>query len=290
VIPANGDPVDKAAPVYLGPYRLLNLVHDGQSTQVWKARHDGNRAIFAVKTLKDRFRKSRTHIRLLKHELTVGAGLSHPRMAAVLEFSVDRGAPYLVIEWFPAPNLKNRIRQGLESTMPIVPKVVLYAAEAVVYLHSRGWIHRDIKPENFLVADDGDLRLIDLALAQRKSGFFHRLFRRKPKIQGTRSYMSPEQIRGRPLDQRSDLYSLACTIYELVSSKPPFTGKNAHELLKKHLKAAPPALELANRNVTPEFSQLIRRAMSKRPNGRAASTKAFYDELRETAVFRRTPE
>ncbi len=279
--------MNEAAPVYLGPYRLLNVVHDGQSTQVWKAYHDANRGFFAIKTLNDRFRKSRTHIRYLKRELMVGRSLSHPRIIAVLDFSVDKGVPYLVVEWFPAPNMKNRIRQGLESTVQIVPKVVLQAAEAVTYLHSRGWIHRDIKPENFLVADDGDLRLIDFALAQRKSGFFRRLLRGKPQIQGTRSYMSPEQIRGEPLDERSDLYSLACTFYELVSGKPPFTGKNSHDLLKKHLKAAPPSLELANRNVTPAFSQLIRRAMSKRPGLRATSTRAFYSELRETAVFRR---
>ena len=279
--------MNEAAPVYLGPYRLLNVVHDGQSTQVWKAYHDANRGFFAIKTLNDRFRKSRTHIRYLKRELMVGRSLSHPRIIAVLDFSVDKGVPYLVVEWFPATNMKNRIRQGLESTVQIVPKVVLQAAEAVTYLHSRGWIHRDIKPENFLVADDGDLRLINFALAQRKSGFFRRLLRGKPQIQGTRSYMSPEQIRGEPLDERSDLYSLACTFYELVSGKPPFTGKNSHDLLKKHLKAAPPSLELANRNVTPAFSQLIRRAMSKRPGLRATLTRAFYSELRETAVFRR---
>ena len=101
--------------------------------------------------------------------------------------------------------------------------------------------------------------------------------------------MSPEQIRGEPLDQRADLYSLACTFYELLAGKPPFTGMNSSELLQKHLKASPPSLEALNHNVTHEFSQLIRRAMAKKPAARPGSSREFYSELQRTVVFRKAP-
>ena len=112
----------------------------------------------------------------------------------------------------------------------------------------------------------------------------------KSKVQGTRSYMSPEQIRGSALDDRADLYSLGCTLFELASGKPPFTGASANDLLMKHLKASPPSLESANRNVTPEFARLVRRAMAKKPSARQKSTADFLSELRVTPVFRVDPQ
>ena len=281
--------MSKAVPAYLGPYRLLSVVHSGHTTQVWKAFSEAKQGFFAVKILQEKFHHSRTHVQLLKHERAVGAKITHPRIIGDLEFATDCDIPYLAMEWFPAPNMKNRIRQELEKMAPLVPKIVLQATEATCFLHSRGWIHRDIKPQNFLLAADGEVRMIDLALARRKSGFFGRIFPTKSKIQGTRSYMSPEQIRGEPLDERADLYSLGCTFYELVAGKPPFTGTNSSELLKKHLKASPPPLEAVHENVTHEFSQLIHRVMAKQPAARAASSQEFYSELQRTVIFRQTP-
>ena len=160
----------------------------------------------------------------------------------------------------------------------------------MAYVNEQGWIHRDIKPDNFLVDDEGNVKMIDFALATRKRGLLGRLFSQKSKVQGTRSYMSPEQIRSRALDERADLYSLGCTLFHLVAGNPPFTGVTTSDLFRKHLKAPPPSLESANRNVTPAFSSLIRKVMAKKPSDRPASAREFLGLLREIPLFQGTAE
>jgi serine/threonine protein kinase len=286
-------PVSKAeAPGYIGPYRLLNVVNTGQTSQIWQAMHDGKQQFFGLKVLLDKYRKDREQVGYLKWEHTVGAKLSHPRIIQVAEFGTDRGTSYLAMEWFSAPNMKNRIRQGVEKIGHMVPKIVLQATEGLAFFNHQGWVHRDIKPDNFLVDDDGDVKLIDFALAVKNRRGLGKLFSFSGKskfVQGTRSYMSPEQIRGTVLDDRADLYSLACTLYELVSGRPPYTGANANELLNKHLRAAAPSVDAVEKNVTPQFAQLLRKAMSKKPSERHKSVDDFLTELRMVKVYRQTP-
>ena len=281
--------MSKAAPGYLGSYRLLNVVNTGQTSQMWQAYHDGLQQFFAIKMLLEKYRKDREQIAYLKQEYAVGGKIVHDRIIRVQEYNVERGIPYLALEWFSAPNMKARIRQGMEAIGYMVPSVALQATEGLAELGNQGWVHRDIKPDNFLVADNGAVKLIDFSLAVRSKGALGKFLASKTKVQGTRSYMSPEQIRGEALDLRADVYSLACTLFELSSGRLPYTGTTTNDLLMKHLKAVPPPLEAANPNVTPEFAQLIRRAMAKEPSARPKSTADFLIELRGIRVFRRDP-
>ena len=111
----------------------------------------------------------------------------------------------------------------------------------------------------------------------------------KSKIQGTRSYMSPEQIRGQSLDQRADLYSFGCMLYELLGGKPPYTGSTTNELLNKHLKSPVPPLQAQNRNVSDEFAELARRLLAKKPADRPDSMADFLRETHSTDVFKVPP-
>ena len=122
-------------------------------------------------------------------------------------------------------------------------------------MHGKGWVHRDIKPENFLVNDTGQVKLIDFGLAQRPSGWLAKILPMKPKRQGTPSYMSPEQIRCGALDQRADVYSFGCVLYELVAGAPPYTGSTQEELFGKHLKSAVPSAGGGRRQCHRRFCQ-----------------------------------
>jgi eukaryotic-like serine/threonine-protein kinase len=279
----------RTAPGYLGPYRLLNVVHTGHASQIWQAYDDGHERMIGIKSLIDKARKDREHIGYLRQEHTVGVKVAHPRIIETFAFDIERGTPYLAMEWFSSPNMKQRIQQGLEKISHLVPKIIEQAAEGLGYLGHMGWVHRDVKPDNFLVGDDGQVKLIDLGLAVRVRHGMGKWFARKSRIQGTRSYMSPEQIRGAALDQRADLYSFACTIHELLSGKPPFTGTNANDLLNKHLKAAPPSLEGLSENIAPEFAQLIRRCLAKEPAQRFKSVDDFLGHFRTCPVFKIPP-
>ncbi len=231
------------------------------------------------------------HIGYLRQEFKVGQLIKHERIIELLSFDIERGTAYLVMEWFPAPNLKKRIRykEDRDRLFNFLPTIVEQAAEGLAWMHGKGWIHRDIKPENFLVSDTGQVKLIDFGLAQRPTGWLAKILSIKPKRQGTASYMSPEQIRCGALDLRSDVYSFGCAMHELVALSAPYTGSTLEELFGKHLKAATPSLEAADRNITADFAQLIRRCLSKDPAGRPASAQAFLDEFRSMRMFKVFP-
>ncbi len=228
----------------------------------------------------------------LRQEFKAGLDIKHPRIVEVYEFEIDRtGAAYMAMEWFPAPNLKRRIRtkEDRQKVYPFIPIIVEQALEGLGWMHSKGWVHRDVKPENFLVNDEGQVKLIDFGLASRPTGWFAKVLSIKQKRQGTSSYMSPEQIRCQPLDQRADVYSFGCMLFEIVAGLPPFTGSTQEELFSKHLKAPIPPVEAADNNVTVDFANLLRRCLSKEAAARPASADEVLDAFRKMRMFRVFP-
>jgi serine/threonine protein kinase len=187
--------------------------------------------------------------------------------------------------------MKELILRSREQTMYLIPKIIENAALGLAYFHQQGWIHRDIKPDNFMVDGEGTVKLIDFALAQKPKTGLAKLFGGKTKkIQGTRSYMSPEQIRGLPLDFRSDIYSFGCAVHELVSGKLPFAAPSANELLQKHIGTPPPALEGIDPNVTKDFGLLVRSCMAKKPENRPESMDSFLTAFKQLKVFKVMPK
>jgi serine/threonine protein kinase len=267
---------------------MVRLIRTGGTCQVWEAVRNGERV--AVKFLQPEVRNDKEEIGYLRHEVEVGQTLHHPNVIQIYEFNIDRQIAFLVMEYHPGRNIKMLIRLGIETFGYLVPTIITNAASGLQYLHEQGWVHRDIKPDNFLVTENGDVKLIDFALAHRIRTGLSRLFGGRSKVQGTRSYMAPEQIRGKALDGRTDVYSFGCMLYELLSGKLPFTGISPEELLRKHLTAAVPVLMSANKNVTPDFSDLVGQMMAKDPNDRPQSMEEFLRYLQTVRVFRSLPK
>jgi serine/threonine protein kinase len=282
--------VSSAGHGFAGPYRLLKIINTGQTSQVWQAYHDATRKYVAVKTLQEEFARDREHVNFLKWEYSVASKIEHERICRVYKFGRERGIPYLGLEWFAAPNLKIRIQQSSEVIRTFSRKVAIQATEAVAEFCRHGWVHRDIKPDNFLVDDEGTVKLIDFGLANKAKKGWARFFARKSKVQGTRSYMSPEQIRGKPLDERADLYSLGCTIFEMFSSKPPYTGLSANDLLMQHITSPVPWLKTRHSDATDELSELLQTAMAKVPERRQDSIQEFLAQLRSIRMLESAAE
>ncbi len=273
----------------VGSYRLLNLIRSSRTAQIWEVIRDDDRRKFAMKRLLVGEQQTREEIKLLKHEYEVGRTLKHPRIIEFVEFDQHKGEVFLVMELFNVPNLKQLLQSvGASQLAPKATCIAQQSVEALEYLSAQGWAHRDVKPDNFLVDEEGNVKLIDFALAEKKKSGLAKLFSGKAKIQGTPSYMSPEQIRGQNVDTKADVYSLGCTLYELVSGKKAFTGASTNDLLTKHLRAPIPNVEVHNPNITTEFSQLLRRMMAKKADNRPHFDQ-ISAELRAMSLFKVPP-
>lgn len=276
---------------YIGPYRLTRLIRQGSTCDVWEAVENETGDRYALKFLNNRYRDDKAEAASLKFEYTVAKDLNSPRVVRVKEFRVENNLPVLVMELFSEKNLKQTLRMGPDAIAYLLDKIIEQAAEGLYYMHTKGWIHRDVKPDNFLVARDGETKLIDFTIAEKKKTGIGKLFHRAGKTtQGTRSYMAPEQIQGKLCDERTDVYSFGCVLYESVTGKPPFTGNSPSDLLNKHLTASIPSPIVHNDNVTAEFAALVRRMMSKQPAQRLDSMWEFLKVFRNTQIFKKRPK
>src|SRR5262249_27801338 len=165
-------------------------------------------------------------------------------------------------------------------------KIIEQAATALAFMHDKGWVHRDIKPDNILVNASADVRIIDFALAQRIAKGKSMFGRKKGKAQGTRSYMSPEQIRGEPLDARSDLYSFGATIYEILTGRPPFRAATAQDLLNKQIVEKPVSPQVHNPEISDEMADLVLRMLAKKREDRPRDFHEFLAKFRPMRMFK----
>jgi serine/threonine protein kinase len=276
----------------IGGYRLQNLMMTGQTSQVWEVVELTSHRHFAMKLLLPEKANDRVMRRMLMHEARVGKALAHPNIIRIVAVSEDPKNLYFVMEYFPAGSLKLRLlRKQMDFIKERAHSIFRQAATGLSYMSAKGWVHRDVKPDNMLVNSAGDLRIIDFALAQRiqKPSFFAKLFRRKGLVQGTRSYMSPEQIRGQFLDTRADIYSFGVSVYELITARPPFRGASNQELLTKHITEKPVSPQFHNPEVTDEFASLVLRMLAKKRDDRPRDFSEIVMALRGIRVFKGDP-
>ncbi len=253
----------------VGGYRLLKQIVSGQTSQVYEVLEASSGRHFAMKLLLPEKVRESNYRQFLFHEADVGKELAHPNIIRIVKVDRSLDNPHFVMEYFPAGNLKLRImRKEIDFLREKGHDILKQAATGLAFMNAKGWVHRDVKPDNILVASSGDVRIIDFALAQRIPTGLSKFFWRKCKPQGTRSYMSPEQIRGQPLDGRADIYSFGAMCYELVATRPPFRAASSQELLTKHITEKPVSPKHYNPDVSEEFADLILRMLAKKKEDR----------------------
>jgi len=275
---------------FIGPFQLLRLIRAGSTTQVWEAlRSSKSKERIALKVLLQEYRTDKHEIEQLRHEANVGKELNHPNVIKIFGFHEDEGLPLVAMELSTARNLKIELRERKDEIKSSVVPIIRGCAEGLQHLHSKGWVHCDVKPDNFLVDDDANVKLIDFSIAvkakKKKSGLA-KLLSRKPKLsKGTRSYMSPEQIRRENTDARSDIYGFGCVVFELLAGRTPFTGNSPNDLLNKHLYSSPPSLEAVS-DASSDFSAIVKKMMAKDPEKRYVDVQQFIDTFERVEVFK----
>jgi len=272
-------------PEQLGALKLVRQIGAGRHCQIWEAVDGRTGGRVAVKAIVPAMASDPVQRQLLEHELKVAKSLDHPTVIKIDRMSEEGGVPHLVMELFPHADLKKQIAAGVTALVPKLQRIVTETALALDHVHARGWVHRDFKPENVLAAADGQVKLIDLAIAAKASGFLGKLLGAKNPPMGTPSYMSPEQIRGEALDARSDIYAFGCVLFELIAGKPPYQAPNANDLLNKHVSAAVPAVSAVNPNATTSVTDLLRKMLAKKRTDRPASMQEVLRQLRSIRLL-----
>jgi eukaryotic-like serine/threonine-protein kinase len=260
----------------LGNYRLNRLLGQGGFADVYLGEHVYLKTQAAIKVLHTRLTSSEQDSFLI--EARTIATLDHPHIVHVLEFgvSLQDNIPFLVMTYAPNGTLRERHPKGSRLPLASILPYVQQVAAALQYAHEQKVIHRDIKPENMLLGRNYDILLSDFGIALIAQSTHSQTMQ---EMAGTLAYMAPEQLHGRPR-YASDQYSLAIVVYEWLSGERPFQGTFT-ELASQQMFAAPPPLHVKLPEILPDVEQVIMMALSKDPQQRFGSIRAFANALEQ---------
>jgi serine/threonine protein kinase len=280
---------------FIGGYKLRSLLQTGQTSQVFEVTEPKSGLHYAMKLLLPEAASNSEHRSTLFHEAEVGTKMAHQNVVRIFKVNKSDTAPHFIMEFFPSGSMRLRLQaKDTKFIQEFARKVFKGTATGLAYMNAMGYIHKDIKPDNILVNSLGDTKIIDFAIArriQKPGGFLSKLFKRRGRVQGTPSFMSPEQIKNENLDGRADIYSYGCTLYELTTGRPPYRGTSTNDLLTRHLAEKPSPLIAYNRDVTDEFSTFVLRLIAKKKEDRPANFHEVLMQLRKVPqIFRSVPE
>ncbi len=258
----------------LGPYTLEKLLGQGGFASVWAARK-GDGTPVAVKILKPRYAGDEAFELRFRQESQFAANLSHPRIIQIGEIGREGMLVYFAMALYPA-SLATALVQGPLPEAQLL-SITRDVAEALSFAHGEGVVHRDIKPDNILLGEDGRAVVSDFGIARAVSGYVSATGVNM--TIGTPHYLSPEQAQGRPLDGRTDLYSLGITLYKAATGDLPFKSKDWYELARMHVEEAPSPPRLAHPELSKKLERIILRLLAKHPDDRPASADELLHEL-----------
>jgi hypothetical protein len=272
----------------LGPYEVLAPIGAGGMGEVYHARDERLKRDVAIKVLPASYSQDADRLRRFEQEAQAAGALNHPNITAVYDLGAHDGAPYIVTELLEGETLRGRLAGGALAVRKAI-EYALQIARGLAAAHEKGIIHRDLKPENLFVTKDGRVKILDFGLAKltevEGSG---RQQTNLPTatagteagvVMGTLGYMSPEQVKGHPADQRSDLFSFGAILYEMLSGSRAFHRDSAAETISAILREEPPDLSATNRSVQPGLERIVRHCLEKNPEERFYSARDLAFDL-----------
>jgi hypothetical protein len=260
-------------------YRLDELIGRGGMASVWRATDTVLGRPVAVKRLHAGLLADEEHAERFRREALLVARLSHPNLVHLLDRGEDADGPYLVMELVDGENLKTRVRRDGPLPPDEAARICAQVGRALVYAQSQGVVHRDIKAQNVLLTPDGGVKLADFGIARLMEGDGQPGLTRTDMLVGSADYLSPEQADGRPVDARTDVYSLGIVLYECLTGRLPFRGEGFVAVAMKHCSEPLPDPRVLAPDVPDWLAACALRAAEKDPDRRYADAAAMVTAL-----------
>lgn len=265
----------------VGDYRLRRLVGRGGFGEVYQGEHIYTHQQAAIKILQLQLVEGREDWKEFLHEARTMHQLQHPHIIRLLDFGMEDGSAFLIMDYAPRGTMRDRYPKGTRLPLSAVLPYVMQIASALQYAHDRRLVHRDVKPENILLGENNEIYLSDFGIVTTSYSTNLETVREPLHAGGTLLYMAPEQLekKARPA---SDQYALAMMAYEWLSGRRPFEG-TADELINQHLRVPPPPLRTFVPELPEGVERVILKALSKDPKERFPSIQAFADALAQAS-------
>jgi serine/threonine-protein kinase len=260
-----------------GRYELPDVAGSGGMSSVYKARDTVLERMVAIKILHDHFSDDPEYVERFRREARALAQLNHPNIVTVIDRGEFEGRQFIVFEHVDGETLKQLVDREGQQPVDEALAIVHQVARGLAFAHDHGIVHRDVKPHNILIDEDGVAKVTDFGIARSLEpgdGLTE-----TGTLLGTSEYIAPEQASGHRVDERSDQYSLATVLYELLAGEPPYSGENFMAVAMKHIQEPIPSVRDARPDVPPRLDAIIARAMAKRPEDRFPSTEAMMAAL-----------
>ncbi len=261
----------------LDHFHIDSLVARSGMASIYRATDTRNGTAVAVKIPHPEVESEPVFFERFQREQDIGTKLDHPAVMKVLAVP-DRSQVYMVMEWVDGRLLRFIIKEEKRLAPERATRIAISLCEALEYIHSQGVVHRDLKPENIMVGSDDSIKLIDFGIAGQQ-GARRLTFAKLSNLMGTPDYISPEQVKGKRGDGRSDIYAVGVMLYEMLTGEVPFKGPNPFAIMNDRLLNYPVPPRELNPEISPQLQEIVYRAIERDPSNRYARARDFAWDL-----------
>jgi serine/threonine protein kinase len=257
-------------------YRLVEKIGEGGMALVYKAEDSLLRRLVAVKVLRSQYANDLEFVERFRREAQAAASLSHANVVNIYDVGQENGIDYIVMEYVAGENLKDLIRREAPFTVRRALSIALQICEALNHAHQHNIVHRDIKPHNILITAEGRVKVTDFGIARAVSASG---LTQTGVVLGSVQYFSPEQAQGGVVGTQSDLYSLGCVMYEMLTGKVPFSGESPIAIALKQIQETPAPVDKVRPGLPANVSRIVAKALAKELTQRYPTAYAMIREL-----------